>query len=116
MRVFLASAAALFFAVSTVSDSNAQQSPEASLAQDLANCAGAVAAFGNLDVLNYPQGASGEWAPLLGAILDALNREQGLEGMTGRYAASAARSYWTEQSHALQHAAAITCRARFGRE
>jgi hypothetical protein len=91
------------------------QSPEASLAQDLTNCAGAVAAFANLDVLAYPRGASGEWAGVLGAILDALNREEGVEGMTGRYAASAARSHWAEQPRAEQEAAAVECRARFGR-
>lgn len=105
--------AALF---SLFSASAAAQSPEASLAQDLSNCAGAVAAYANLDVLTHPQGAEGEWAPVLGAILDALNREPGVEGMTGRYAASAARSYWDEQPEAEQEAAARECRARFGRE
>ena len=92
------------------------QSPEASLAQDLANCAGAVAAFADLDVLAYPRGAGGEWAPVLGAILDALNREPGVEGMTGRYAASAARSHWAEQPRAELEAQANQCRARFGGE
>jgi hypothetical protein len=93
----------------------AQQSPEASLAQDLSSCAGAVAAVGNLDVVNYPRGASGEWAPLLGNILDALNREEGVEGMTGRYAASAAKDFWREQFAREREAAANECRARFGR-
>jgi hypothetical protein len=51
----------------------------ASQAQDLSLCAGAVAAVGNLDVLTYPRGASGEWANL-GIILDRLNREEGVEG------------------------------------
>lgn len=85
-------------------------------AQGLANCAGAVAAFGGLDVLTYPGGASGEWAPLLGRILEALNREEGLEGMTGRYAASAARAYWAEQPRSVREAEANACRERFGRE
>ena len=49
----------------------AAQSPEASLAQDLADCAGAVAAFADLDVLAYPRGASGAWAPLLYMYPDA---------------------------------------------
>lgn len=115
MRVLIASAATLF-AAGIAAEADAQQSPEASLAQDLANCAGAVAAIGNLDVISYPQGANGEWSPLLGDILDALNREQGLEGMTGRYAASAARSYWTDQARGAQQTAAVSCRARFGRE
>lgn len=105
--------AALFFAVA---GSAGAQSPEASLAQDLANCAGAVAAFADLDVISYPDGAEGEWAPVLGAILDGLNREPGVEGMTGRFAASAARSHWDEQPEEEQEAAANACRARFGRE
>jgi hypothetical protein len=91
------------------------QAQNASLAQDLSNCAGAVAAVGNLDVLTYPRGASGEWGTLLGQILEALNREEGVEGMTGRYAASAAKSFWQEQSAAERTAAANECRTRFGR-
>jgi hypothetical protein len=92
------------------------QSPEASMAQELSSCAGAVAAFAELDVLSYPDGATGEWAPVLGAILEALNRERGVEGMTGRYAASAARSHWAEQPRAELEAEAHECRAGFGGE
>jgi hypothetical protein len=90
-----------------------EQDPNASQAQDLTNCAGAVSAVGDIDVLIYPRGASGEWAPLLGAILERLNREPGVEGMTGRYAASAARSYWLEQPRAEREAAAQRCRSRY---
>ena len=90
------------------------QAQNASMAQDLSNCAGAVAPVGNLDVLTYPRGASGEWAPLLGRILDALNREEGVEGMTGRYAASAAKGFWQEQPAAERTVAANQCRTRFG--
>jgi len=90
------------------------QDPNASQAQDLSNCAGAVAAVGDLDVLTYPNGASGEWAEVLGRILERLNREPGVEGMTGRYAASAARSFWAEQPRAEREAAANACRDRFG--
>lgn len=86
----------------------------ASDAQELSLCAGAVAAVGNLDVLVYPRGASGEWSNLLGLILDRLSREEGVEGMTGRYAASAAKGYWLEQPGAERTAAANQCRARFG--
>lgn len=85
----------------------------ASQAQELSNCAGAVAAQANLDVLTYPRGASGEWAPVLGRILEALNRQEGVEGMTGRYAASAAKGFWQEQPAAERAAAASACRARF---
>lgn len=92
----------------------AAQSPEASQAQDLSNCAGAVAAIGNLDVVNYPRGASGEWADVLGRILARLNTEEGVEGMTGRYAASAAKDFWREQPAAERTAAANACRDRFG--
>jgi len=89
------------------------QDPGASQAQDLTNCAGAVAAEANIDVLIYPRGASGEWAGLLGVILDQLNREEGVEGMTGRYAASAARSHWAEQPADQRQAAVAACRARY---
>ncbi len=91
----------------------AQQSPDASQAQDLSICAGAVAAVGNLDVVNYPRGATGEWGALLGRILERLNREEGVEGMTGRYAASAAKDYWWEQSADQRQAAANACRERY---
>ncbi|MEQ1489838.1 MAG: hypothetical protein ABL932_04750 [Terricaulis sp.] len=89
------------------------QAQNASMAQDLSNCAGAVAAVGNLDVLTYPRGATGEWSLVLGRILEALNVEEGVEGMTGRYAASAAKGFWLEQPAADRSAAASQCRARF---
>jgi hypothetical protein len=90
------------------------QAQNASQAQELSLCAGAVAAVGSLDVLTYPRGASGDWSTLLGLILDRLNREEGVEGMTGRYAASAAKGYWLEQPASERTAAANECRARFG--
>lgn len=94
----------------------AQQQDLSDLAQDLSSCAGAVAAVGQLNVLTYPDGASGEWAPVLGRILRQLNTEPGLEGMTGRYAASAARAYWAEQPRAARERAANACRDRFGND
>jgi len=92
----------------------AAQDRSASQAQDLSYCAGAVAAVGNLDILSHPQGASGEWAPVLTRILQRLNTEPGVEGMTGRYAANAAKDFWREQPRAEREAAANTCRDRFG--
>lgn len=82
--------------------------------QDLSSCAGAVAAVGGLDVLAFPRGASGAWAATLGAILERLNRAEGLEGMTGRYAASAAKDFWESQPAAEREAQANACRERFG--
>jgi hypothetical protein len=110
-RRFLAAACAT---AALLSAPAAAQDPNASLAQDLSNCAGAVAAVGNLDVLIHPRGASGEWSDVLGRILARLNEEEGLEGMTGRYAASAARSFWAEQPRREREAAANVCRERFG--
>lgn len=98
-----------------LSPAQAQDDPNASLAQDLTNCAGAVAAARNMDILTFPDGASGEWAEVLERILYRLNREPGVEGMTGRYAASAARDFWREQPRAEREAAAAACRDRFGR-
>ncbi len=90
------------------------QSPEASQAQDLSNCAGAVAALANLDVMGRQHVGGGAWAVVLDEILEALNREPGVEGMTGRYAASAARAYWAERPRAEQEEAANRCRTRYG--
>lgn len=106
--------AAFVLAAALVAAPARAQSPEASQAQDLSNCAGAVAAFANFDIMSYPQGASGEWSLTLAEILSHLNREPGVEGMTGRTAASAARSYWAERPRAEQEEAARLCRARFG--
>jgi hypothetical protein len=92
----------------------AAQDLSASLAQDLSSCAGAVAAVGDLDVVNHPQGATGEWAGVLTRILQRLNTEPGVEGMTGRYAGSAAKDFWRERPRAEREAAANRCRDRFG--
>ena len=67
------------------------QDGAASFAQDLTNCAGAVAAHAGIDVLAYPRGASGEWADVLGGIIEAMNREEGVQGMTGRLSVDADR-------------------------
>jgi hypothetical protein len=82
---------------------------------DLADCAGAVAAQGGLNPVTHPHdGDDGEWDALLSAILTRLHTEPGLQGMTGRYAASAARTYWAGRSRAARAAAANRCRTRFG--
>jgi hypothetical protein len=106
-------AAALLVASAIIATPAAAQT--ASGTQGLASCAGAVAAVGDIDVLIYPRGARGEWAAVLGRILEGLNRQEGLEGMTGRYAASAARSFWEEQPNAELEAAANACRERYAR-
>lgn len=90
------------------------QSPEASQAQDLTNCAGAVAALGGYDVVTFAGNESNEWGPLLARLVERMNREPGIEGMTGRYAASAARGYWAERPRTEQQAQAQSCRERFG--
>jgi hypothetical protein len=112
MSKYLAAALAATLLATPV---RAQPSPEASLAQDLSNCAGAVAAFAELDVIRHPQGPQNpQWSLVLADILAALNREPGVEGATGRYAASAARAFWSERPRAEQQEAAVRCRARFG--
>ena len=105
-------AAAMFCSPALAQSPNDEIGPQG---QALANCAGAVAAQGGLDVLAYPSGASGEWAGLLGAILARLNVEPGLEGMTGRYAASAARGFWAGRPRAQREAVVNQCLDRFGR-
>ena len=110
MRVFLFAAAACALVPLPAA---AQPSPETSQAQDLTNCAGAVAAQAGVNVVTFA-GNGGEWSDLLAAILARLNREPGVEGMTGRYAASAAREFWAEQPRAEREAYAEGCRERFG--
>lgn len=90
------------------------QDPNASQAQELSNCAGAIAAHANLDPLTFQPGAGGEWGQALARVLEALNREEAMQGMTGRYAASAARTHWAEQPRAAREAAANQCRANYG--
>ena len=106
-------AATLVMSALTAPPASAQDL-SASLAQDLSSCAGAVAAVGDLNVVTHPQGASGEWAPVLTRILERLNTEPGVEGMTGRYAGSAAKDFWSERPRAEREAAANRCRDRFG--
>ena len=107
-------AAAAFFMSALSSPPAGAQDLSASLAQDLSSCAGAVAAVGDLNVVTHPQGASGEWAPVLTRILERLNTEPGVEGMTGRYAGSAAKDFWSDRPRAEREAAANRCRDRFG--
>ena len=90
------------------------QSPDASQAQDLTNCAGAVAALGGYDVLTFAGNENNEWGAVLARIMAAMNSEPGVEGMTGRYAASAARGFWAERPRAEQETQARSCRERFG--
>lgn len=105
------SAAVLVAAALSATPVRAQEGPSIST---LVNCAGAIAAHARLDVLTYPRGASGEWADVLGRVLARLNTMEGVEGMTGRDAANAARLHWAEQPRAAREAAANECRTRFG--
>lgn len=112
MNIGRTTGAALLLAAALVSTpAHAQQGPSISA---LTTCAGAIAAHANINVVTYPRGASGQWANLLGVILAQLNTMEGVEGMTGRYAASAARAHWMEQPAADREAAANQCRTRFG--
>jgi hypothetical protein len=105
---------ALVVAATLLSAPATAQSPDASEAQDLSYCAGAVASAGRLNILTYPQGASGEWAPVLGRILEQLNTQEWLEGYTGRVAADEAKRFWNEQPRAERDAVAQRCRESFG--
>jgi hypothetical protein len=106
--------AALFALLTVAAQASPSSAQSASQAQELANCAGAVAALADFDVVTFPAGAHGEWAPVLTSILDRLSREPGMEGLTGRYAASAARTYWLERPAAELTRVASDCRRRYG--
>ena len=107
MRLVLAS-----FAFAALCSFASAQTPEASQAQDLSNCAGAVASAGGFDVVHFA-GADGDNGQALEAILARLSREPGLEGVTGRYAASAAKAHWDEQAAAERDQEAARCRTRY---
>jgi hypothetical protein len=108
-------ATAAFSALALAAPASAQiASPEASQIQDLTYCAGAIAALHGLNLLQPQNNPPGEWSTVLGAVLARLNREPGVEGMTGRVAADDARLYWREQSRARQERQANQCRSRFG--
>jgi hypothetical protein len=92
------------------------QDPSVSHGQDFANCAGAVAAHTGLNIADYHPStrrrpANEGWPGVLSRILEGLNRQPGLEGMTGFEAARASRLHWAEQPRAAQQAQAETCRA-----
>lgn len=82
---------------------------------DLAECAGIVSAQAGLNPVTHPHsGVEGEWPTLLSTLLTRLHVEPGLQGMTGRYAASAARTFWQGRPRAARATAANRCRDRFG--
>lgn len=107
MLIRVSLAAALVTALSLSLAAAQTQSEES--AQSLANCAGAISAAAGVNVLTY----AGNGDAALDAILARMNTEPGVEGMTGRYAASAARSFWAERPAAEREAEAAACRARF---
>jgi hypothetical protein len=83
------------------------------IAAELTDCAGALAAAGNLDPMADPSKATPEENAYF-VVLALMDKEPGLEGAEGRKAAVAAKAIWAERPPAERAARAGACLARFG--
>ncbi len=112
---------AIFAALAAAALITPAHAQNASQAQELSNCAGAVSAFSGIRVETVypsgrPQAVEYGWPAILSAISHRLSREPGVEGATGLVAAQAARSYWVTQPRTEQGRVAEECRAQFSPE
>lgn len=79
----------------------------------LVDCAGAIAAEGNVDPLVEPStGAREENA--LWTVLALMDKEPGLFGMVGRQAAAQSKTVWQAKAAPERTARAVECMQRFG--
>ncbi len=83
-----------------------------SFGPQLAECAGATAAFANIDVLAYPQ-QDGELEDFFGSLLALMDKEPGFEGASGRNAANAAKAEWAARPSAEQETRVSDCLDQF---
>lgn len=78
----------------------------------LVECAGAIAAAGDVDPMREPQADSAA-SNNLWTVLALMDKEPGLEGMEGRRQAAAARARWEGRPQAEAQGRADACMARF---
>lgn len=79
----------------------------------LVDCAGAIAAEGNVDPLVEPSIGSGA-ENALWTVLALMDKEPGLFGVAGRQAAAQSKTVWQAKSGPERTARAAECTQRFG--
>jgi hypothetical protein len=79
----------------------------------LVDCAGAIAAEGNVDPLVEPSIGSGA-ENALWSVLALMDKERGLFGVAGRQAAARSKTEWHTKSGPERTARAAECTRRFG--
>ena len=79
----------------------------------LVNCAGAIAAEGNIDPLVEPSTGTRE-ENALWTVLALMDKEPGLFGAAGREAAAVSKNTWQTKSGPERAARAAECMQRFG--
>jgi hypothetical protein len=79
----------------------------------LVDCAGAIAAEGNVDPLVEPSIGSGA-ENALWTVLALMDKEPGLFGVAGRQAAARSKTVWQAKSGPERTARAAECTQRFG--
>ena len=79
----------------------------------LVDCAGAIAAEGNVDPLVEPSTGSGA-ENALWTVLALMDKEPGLFGVAGRQAAAQSRTVWQAKAGPERTARAAECTRRFG--
>ena len=90
-----------------------QQAAPMSIHDMLVDCAGAIAAEGNVDPLVEPStGAREENA--LWTVLALMDKEPGLFGMAGRQAAAQSKTVWQGKAAPERATRAAECMRRFG--
>ena len=79
----------------------------------LVDCAGAIAAEGNVDPLVEPSTGSGA-ENTLWTVLALMDKEPGLFGVAGRQAAAQSKTVWQAKAGPERTARAAECTRRFG--
>lgn len=97
----------------TVAGIPAQPASPMSIHDTLIDCAGAIAAEGNVDPLVEPSTGTRE-ENALWTVLALMDKEPGLFGVAGREAAARSKTVWQAKDAPERAARAAECMQRFG--